>query len=419
MRLLVATQSFAQVGGTETYVLTVADHLQRLGHEVAVLALHTGDMSRLALGRGVEVVQEVGDADEPDVVLAQDSVVAYQLADRWPRVPQVFVCHSELYDVQQPPLVPGLAAAVVVLNDRTRRRVESLAGSFRVVRLSQPVDTERLVPRRPPADTPRRALLLGNYLAGEPYRLIAETWAEKGVEVVRVGTTATPTLTPEIDISEADIVVGKGRAVLDAMSCGRPAYVYDMWGGDGWVTEATYAAIEADGVSGLAFADVFDAERLRADLAAYDADMGRVNRLLATSRNGAQAHAQALVTLLTEVLAEPPRPVTEARELARMVRLRWRAESELVVLRQQFHAAAGRSADELTVARVERDELRERLQTALDEKAVLEVRLGRTRMRARRLRARHRRLLSTGWVRLGRRLRFLPPGRRPRGTTRR
>ncbi len=352
-------------------------------------------------------------------MLAQDGVVAYQLADRWPLVPQVFVCHSELYDVQQPPLVPDLAAAVVVLNDRTRRRVESLAGSFRIVRLSQPVDTERLVPRRPPAESPRRALLLGNYLTGEPYRLIEETWAEKGVEVVRVGTTATPTLTPEVDISEADIVVGKGRAVLDAMSCGRPAYVYDMWGGDGWVTEATFGAIEAGGVAGLAFADIIDAERLRADLAAYDADMGRVNRLLATSRNGAQAHAQALVAVLTDVLAGPPRPVTEARELARMVRLRWRAESELVVLRHQFQAAAARSADELTVAQVELDEARGRLQSALDERAVLEVRLGRSRARGRRLRARHRALLSTGWVRLGRRLHFLPRARRPRGDTRR
>jgi hypothetical protein len=406
MRLLVATQSFAQVGGTETYVLTVAEQLQRLGHDVVVHTLHTGAMSDLAEGRGIRVLTELVENDPPDVVVSQDGVVAYDLAARWPGVPQVFVCHSELYDLQQPPLVPGVAAAVVVLNERVRRRVEAMAGSFRIVRLAQPVDVERLAPRRPPAQTPRRALLLGNYLSGEPYRLIAETWAEKGVEVVRVGTASMPTLTPEVDIADADIVVGKGRAVIDAMSCGRPAYVYDMWGGDGWVTEATYGAIEASGVSGLAFDDVIDAERLRSDLAAYDADMGRVNRLLATSRNGAQAHAQALVTLFAEVVAAPPSPVTEADELARIVRLRWRAESELVTLRGQLNAAATSAAADLESARAESDRLRRRL--------------ARTRRRLRRLRRRRDALASTTWVRLGRRLRLVPTARRrPRGSARR
>ena len=43
------------------------------------------------------------------------------------------------------------------------------------------------------------------------------------------------------------------------MSCGRPAYVYDAFGGDGWVTADTYDAIEADALAGQAFPDVIDA----------------------------------------------------------------------------------------------------------------------------------------------------------------
>ena len=41
-------------------------------------------------------------------------------------------------------------------------------------------------------------------------------------------------------MADADIVVGYGRSVLEAMAMGRAAYVWDHAGGDGWVTPETY-----------------------------------------------------------------------------------------------------------------------------------------------------------------------------------
>ena len=52
MKVLVALQKFAHIGGTETYVLTVAEQLQRLGHQVGIYAQHLGDMAMLARDRG-------------------------------------------------------------------------------------------------------------------------------------------------------------------------------------------------------------------------------------------------------------------------------------------------------------------------------------------------------------------------------
>ena len=51
-------------------------------------------------------------------------------------------------------------------------------------------------------------------------------------------------LSPEIRMNDVDIVVGKGRAVLEGMSCGRPAYLFDSFGGDGWVTAVVWRAAE-------------------------------------------------------------------------------------------------------------------------------------------------------------------------------
>jgi len=346
MRVVLATHSFAAVGGSETYLLTVAEQLLRLGHGVTIYALVLGDMAELARARAVDVAPKAEDLGERcDVVIAQDGGVAYELADRWPQTPQVFVCHSGFFDLQLPPLVPGIAGAVVVLSDRIERRIRALDVPNRIVRLRQPIDTERLVPRSAPRERPRRALLLGNYLRGDARQVLVDAWAAAGVEVVQVGTPTTVSLHPEKDIADADIVVGKGRAVLDAMSCGRAAYVYDAFGTDGWVTPSVYPLMEADAFAGQAQTRVVDAEQLGRDLDDYRPLMGQANRELVMNHHQARAHAERLVELCREVAPGASPHTTASGELARLVRLKWRAEAELFTLRNEF-AEVARRADE-------------------------------------------------------------------------
>ena len=78
----------------------------------------------IALSRGVRVA--IGERALPeacDVALVQDAGMAYALADRWPETPQVFRAPSSLYDFQSPPQLPG---------DRRRgRRVQRPHGAAR------------------------------------------------------------------------------------------------------------------------------------------------------------------------------------------------------------------------------------------------------------------------------------------------
>jgi hypothetical protein len=57
------------------------------------------------------------------------------------------------------------------------------------------------------------------------------------------------------------------RAALDAMACGRAGYVYEVFGGDGWVTPELYPALEADHFAGLATVRVIGPRELARDLA--------------------------------------------------------------------------------------------------------------------------------------------------------
>jgi hypothetical protein len=57
MRVVLGAFSFAQPGGTETYALTVARELGRLGHEVIVAAEEFGPMAEHAEDHGVNVAR--------------------------------------------------------------------------------------------------------------------------------------------------------------------------------------------------------------------------------------------------------------------------------------------------------------------------------------------------------------------------
>ena len=367
MVLLLSTHHFSSLGGTETYLVTVAEQLERLGHEVTIHAVELGEMADVARSRGLRVAAAIDELPEaPDAVLAQDGVTALALADRHPAVPQVFVVHGADLDLMLPPALPELTAAVVVMNDRVARRVRSLSLEHDVVRLRQPIDLDRFRPRGVIRDEPRRVLLLGNYLRGHRRDRVAEVCEAAGLRCEQLGAHgAHASAETAAAISEADIVIGYGRAVLEGMASGRAAYVLDHLGGDGWVTPESYPAMEADGFYAGAQEEVIDPARLASDLAGYRADMGIANHDLARTHHDANRHAQELVELLGRVGARPRRVAGPLEEMARLVRLQWQADSR-----------AGALALESQIVREEREDLRRRLAGAEARAREAERRLG-------------------------------------------
>ena len=110
---------------------------------------------------------------------------------------------------------------------------------------------------------------------------------------------------------------------------GRASYVYDWKGGDGWITPKSYPAIEADGFAGSADGSITDAGRLAEDLRRYSASMGPVNLDLVMAHHKASEHAQGLVGLFRRLAAPSDRPAAPLQEMARLVRLEWRARADV------------------------------------------------------------------------------------------
>jgi hypothetical protein len=327
MRLLLATNHLG-LGGSESYLLTVAEQFDRLGHEAVVFTSEPGDGTEVARERRIEVVDESRLSDGYDAALVQDIGVAYLLADLCPATPQLFVAHSSKFDLQAPPQLDGVVGAVVALNDRVARRMRSFATAVKVVRMRQPIDVERFASRGPLPEIPRRALLFSNNPNADRLAMVEDACAEVGVELLRLGGPSghTPDTAPAL--AGAEIVIGYGRSILEGMACGRAAYVYDWKGGDGWVTAESYAAIESDGFAGGATGEIADRATLVQHLRGYSSTMSPINHDLVIKHHRATVHAQELLDRIERLATPHVRQRTPFQEMARLARLEWRAKLE-------------------------------------------------------------------------------------------
>ncbi|MEX2106797.1 MAG: hypothetical protein WD810_07850 [Solirubrobacterales bacterium] len=334
MKLVLGTNHLG-LGGSESYLITVAEQLDRLGHEVVLYASETGEGVAVALERGLTLVDEAELPEDCDAALVQDGAVSYQLAELLPSLPQLFVAHSESFDLQAPPQLEGIVGAIVALNDRVAARLRSYALEVDVVRLHQPIDTERFMPRSALPRVARRALLFSNTPHTDRLGMLEWACAEVGLELVRLGTLSGQTRDPRPALASAEIVIGYGRSILEAMACGRAAFVYDWNGGEGWMTPDAYPAIEADGIAGRSGRVILDADGLAEGLRGYDPSMGPANHDLVMAHHRANVHAQELVEQFRRLSAPAPRPRSPLQEMARLVRLEWRARGDVHSLQQE------------------------------------------------------------------------------------
>ncbi|HYM45722.1 MAG TPA: hypothetical protein VES65_06120 [Solirubrobacteraceae bacterium] len=333
MRILLSSENFDAFGGMETYTQTVAQELMRLGHQAAIFTPRGGTMAELTRRQAIPVLDREKLPDSCDAVVAQDAATSHELKARYPEAVRVLVAHSRDHVLHEVPQLPEVCHGVVVLNDRVGRWVQARAWHPQLTRLRQPIALSRYSDLEPPRPRPRRVLVMTNYVSGPRGQLIQEACREAGYEASWIGATTRPSASPERALAEADIVIGLGRSVLEAMAAGRAAYVYGVVGGGGWVTPESYSQLEADGFAGLTDGRPVTVARMASELRQWRPDMGEANRDLASVHHSARTHAVELVNLVRRLGEQrTPAPAGDsvaatmplaAEELARLLRLEW------------------------------------------------------------------------------------------------
>ncbi len=386
MKILMTNNTLTDRGGSESYLETVSAELRRLGHEVLFYSPECGLVAHRLRDRGFEVHDDAGRLPaDLDVIHGQHTNAVARVRERHPRTPLVFATHSWAISVEDPVAELG-ASAYLAFNELTRRRLAAHAATrgAEILRLTQPVEVSFADGVRDPVSAvPRRAVAVSRRMATVTTRL-ARACAALDIEFQRIGDADGVSPDPRPEMMAADIVFAIGRTALEAMAAARAVVVVDETAFGGWLSTSSYAALEADGFTGLGLGHSGrEAEPQDDDLAAllrdYHPDLGTQARRLVTRHHAAQHHAAALVEIYGAV-ADTPATATSTGTLALLAQDRFTLEHRAVSAEWEAARLRNEVAD-----------LRGELERRLEERAHLVARVEGLGDRLRRARTRAQR----------------------------
>ena len=260
MKIVIANIWLVRAGGTECWCWAMADELRRRGHDVALYTLNPGSfLERTGL-------RLAASGESFDLILDNHGVTAGKFGGV-----TIHTCHGVIPEESPMPTADA--------NVAVSKRVANRWGLKDII--TNGVDTERFKCTAAPGDTLHSVLSLCKSNTADA--MLTDACRLAGVELRT--TFGRESFDIENLINGADLVVGVGRSVLDAMSCGRPVVSFDDRGyyavryhGGGYIRRDQYNLAEDDNFTGVSTGKSWDAESLAVELKKYNPADGAKNR---------------------------------------------------------------------------------------------------------------------------------------------
>lgn len=253
LRVLVLTNHFSAFAGSEVVALQVAQWFAERGHAVTLGANSIGaPLRHCAAGIALTTAWDqiaLGDFDliwcQHDL-LSQLPLAAFERASRsrLPHVALVSLSPFEPYEHVDAFLARALSADVYANSPETADELISRNSgaitrpSVRVFHNAAPAAFWKAGP--PPGAALRSIALISNHPPPELAAALAALEAA-GVHTRSIGVQSEAKLVTPEDIAGVDAVISIGKSVIYAIAQRRPVFMYDHFGGDGWLTRNNFA----------------------------------------------------------------------------------------------------------------------------------------------------------------------------------
>ncbi|WP_400770559.1 hypothetical protein [Methylosinus sporium] len=279
-RALFLTSQFFAYAGAEMTVLELAEELIVRGWRCEIRAAVIGaPLGMHAFGKNVEIELLNGKIDVSgfDLVWCQHGSIANIDYDKLSSAgrPLIVAVHLSAYTDMEKVLHPyerELSDLIVANSEETQRSLPEWIDRDEVIVNRNAAPATFFQPRAY-SDKISSILCVTNHLADELSHVLLHFQRNLGVSVRRVGRGADLRRVERRDVEEADFVVAIGKTVQYALASRTPVYLYDHFGGDGWVTARALPEMSAFNFSGRP-----DCRRLSSDeiFAEMTSDYSRV-----------------------------------------------------------------------------------------------------------------------------------------------
>ena len=266
MKILVGNNHLQRTGGTENYTFALAVELQRLGHEVEYFAFERGEVAERLEDLGIHFMSQ----DSYDLILVNHNTVVERLCT-YGFIIQT--CHGVFPALEQP---SPLADRHVSVTPEIKDHLDSLGVESRV--LYNGIDCTRFAPYTP--ISPRLTTVLSLSQSDDLNRFLNRCCRKMNIKFLSCNKFTDNVWEIEKKINEADLVVGIGRSVYDAMACGRCVISFDCRGymkmaiGDGYLNKDNFNTAIYHNCSGRGLRKIFTKKEFIQELKKYNPEDG-------------------------------------------------------------------------------------------------------------------------------------------------
>lgn len=254
MKILLTNYSLSWLGGTQTWVATMAEELTRLGHEVHLFAAD-GQYDLLPNYPRLD--------DNYDLALINHNVCLTALEGMNIKC-KVFTSHGVIPELEQP--IKG-ADIYVAVSEEVQHNLEMQGFQSQVIR--NPINTEKFLPS-PIGKTLKKVLFMSNYQGGAR-NIIEQASREEGLELRIFGKDGQTDAKTAMEW--ADLVIGLGRTAYEAMSMNRNVIIFDYNGADGFADPVSLLDYRRNNCSGRYNKLKLNTEDLKALFRKYNPDL--------------------------------------------------------------------------------------------------------------------------------------------------
>ena len=224
MRILMTQRELVTIAGSEMVTVEVAKALASRGHEIAVYSPKIGDVAKVLLPSGVQVLRELRDAPwEPELIYGQHHLPAMAAIARFSQSPAIYYCHGTQPWVERPPVHARIHKYIMMCEWMVlRSQTEFGLAPEQVTFVPNFVNLKRFSEVRPAPARIRNALLFGGpRLPDQELRKLEAACASLDITLDKIGHAyGTHRSRPEIFLQKYDLVFAIGKCALEAIATG-------------------------------------------------------------------------------------------------------------------------------------------------------------------------------------------------------